>query len=333
MKVSVRRREFILGIASAAGALPFAAVAQRQPERMRRVAVLLYANQSDPEEQALLAAFMGELERLGWRNADNVEVEILWARGDLDRLRSNAAQLIGRAPDVIVAGSAAARAALDETNEKPIIFVNVTDPIGLGLVSDLAHPGGNITGFYNYDFAMAGKWLEVLKEIAPSVSRVSVLGSRQIPSYDDWVRAAQDFAGPAGIEIDVGAVQTAAEIDEVLDAAGRKTDTGILVLPGSFISLHRDVIIAAARRLRLPAIYPRPAYSQAGGLLSYGIDVSDIYRRAATYVDRILKGAKPGELPVQSPTKFELVINLTTARELGLEVPQRLRLLADQLIK
>jgi putative ABC transport system substrate-binding protein len=326
----VRRREFILGVACVAGAWPFAAAAQTLPDRIRRVAVLRYADRSDPEDQELLAAFMQQLKSLGWIDGGNVVIETLWARGP-DELRSNTAQLITRTPDVIVAAAAAVRPALDATRDTPIVFVNINDPVGLGLVPDLAHPGGNITGFYNYDFGMAGKWLETLKEIAPGVSRVALVGNRDIPSYDGWVRAAQDSAASFGVEIVAPALRAVADIEPLLDQLSH-TPSGLLILPDSFVSLHRNAIIAAAKRFRLPAIYPRPFYSKAGGLLSYGIDLADIYRRAATYADRILKGANPGELPVQGPTKFELVINLATARELGLPVPQRLRLLADQLI-
>jgi putative tryptophan/tyrosine transport system substrate-binding protein len=311
---------------------PFSARGQSHPNPTRRVAVLRYADKSDLEDQEVVAAFIQQLERLGWRDGQNFDLKILWAR-DRDELRSNVAQLIVWSPDVIVAAAPAARAALDETQQTPIVFVNANDPIGLGLVTDLAHPGGNITGFYNYDFGMAGKWLETLREIAPGVKRVVVLGSENIPSHDGWVEAAQEFSRLQGIEIVAPTIKEVADLDRALQEAGRAPGTGVLVLAGSFVSLHKDTIIAAAKRFRLPAIYPRPFYSKAGGLLSYGIDIADIYRRAAAYADRILKGANPGELPVPGPTKFELVINLTTARELGLEVPQRLRLLADQLIK
>ena len=320
----------MIGIAGVAGAWPLAAAAQAQK---RRVAVLRSANRYDPEDQSVLAAFMQQLESLGWHDGDNLTVDLLWARGDPGELRANAAQLVEKNPDVIFANAAAARAALDATHERPIVFVNINDPVGLGLVQDLAHPGGNITGFYNYDYGMVGKWLETLKEIAPSVTRVAVLGSRDIPSYDGWVAAAQDFAGSFGVEIVAPALQAPADFEPALEQIGHQPGTGLLILPGSLINRQRDVIIDAAKRLRLPAVYPLTTYSTAGGLLSYGIDVADIYRRAATYVDRVLRGANPGELPVQGPTKFELVINLTAARELGLEVPQQLRLLADQLIK
>lgn len=329
----VKRREFILGIAGAAGAWPLVARAQKQPAGVRRVAVLRSASRNDPEEQAVVAIFKQELEKLGWRDADNMVIDILWARGDPAQLRDDAAQLIAKNPDVIFTNAAAARAALDETHDRPIVFVNINDPVGLGLVQDLSHPGGNITGFYNYDFDMAGKWLESLKEIAPSVRRVAIVGSNDIPSYEGWLQAAQDFSRSFGVEIVAPPLRLPADFDPALDQLGQTPGTGLMVLPDSLVSRQRDVIIGAAKRWRLPAVYPHVTYSKAGGLLAYGIDVADIYRRAATYVDRVLKGANPGELPVQGPTKFELVINLTTARELGLEVPQRLRLLADQLIK
>jgi putative ABC transport system substrate-binding protein len=328
----VRRREFVLGAAGAACAWSVAAFAQTPRDRGRRVAVLRQANNSDPEEQRLVAAFVGQLEKLGWHDGDNLRLEILWAR-NAGELRQHAETLVAGSPDVIVVNAAAARAALDATRQKPIVFVNINDPIGLGLVDDLAHPGGNITGFYNYDFGMVGKWIETLKEIAPSVSHVALLGSPDVPSYDGWVRAAEEFTRPFGMEIAAPTVRVTEDFERAFAELAQAPGKGAVVLPDSLVSRQRDVIIRSARQFRVPTIYPHTAYAKAGGLLAYGIEVTDIYRRGAAYVDRILKGANPGDLPVQGPSKFELVINLATARELGLEVPQQLRLLADEMIK
>ena len=328
----MKRRAFIAGLCGTVGLVPFGLGAQPQPESVRRIGALLYSDPPDLEH-AQFVAFTQQLSQLGWVDGQTIRLQVRSSGGDPQRLRGYAAELLADSPDVVVAASAAARVMLQETRTTSIVFVNVSDPVGLGLVADLAHPGGNSTGFYNYDFDMAGKWLETLKDIAPRLSRVALLGIADTPGHGGWLSALRRVAAPFAVEIEAPTLRQAADVEGAITEFARIEGGGLMVLPDGRLSAQRDLIVGLAERYRLPAIYPRRDYTMAGGLASYGIDSADLYRRAAAYVDRILRGTKPGDLPVQGPTKFELVINLKTAAQLGLAVPQSLRLLANELIR
>ena len=321
----MRRRAFItlLGAAAASSPLwPFAARAQ-QSDRMRRIGVLMSFAASDPESQMRLAAFEKGLRELGWVEGRNLRTEYRFAAGGGDLLRSHAAELVRMAPDLILANSTPVMAALQEQRRTlPIVFVQVTDPVGQGLVPNLARPGGNLTGFTNFEFSIGTKWLETLKEIAPRVTRVALVFNPDTAPFAGLFRQPVEAAAPSfGVTPSLAAGRDAAGIERAIDAFAREPNGGLMVLPDVSTTNHRELIIALAARHRLPAVYPYRYFAASGGLLSYGSDVADVFRRAATYVDRILKGASPGELPVQAPTKYELVINLKTAKALGLEVP------------
>jgi putative tryptophan/tyrosine transport system substrate-binding protein len=326
----MRRRTFIAGLGSAA-AWPLAARAQ-QGERLRRVGMLMAYDESDPEAKRWLSAFMQGLTELGWTDGRNVRMDRRWAGNDINRIRAFAQELVGLRPDIIVAGSTVGTVAVQrETRTIPIVFVNVSDPGGI--VAALNQPGGNITGFALYEASMAGKWLELLSEIAPGLKRAAIMFnpdtapvSVYMPSFETAARSLKVVPIAAPVHDDV-------EIETAIIALGREPLGGLVVMPDTFTLVHRVPIKSAAARNNVPAVYPSTPDAGDEGLLFYGPDLVDNWRRAAAYVDRILRGAKPGELPVQFPTKFELVINLRTAKALGLTIPPNLLALADEVIE
>jgi putative tryptophan/tyrosine transport system substrate-binding protein len=335
----MNRRAFIalLGGAAAAPSIlwPLAPRAQ-QSNRMRRIGVLMGVAESDPEGKARANAFRKGLEDSGWVDGRNVQIEYRWVAGDVDRIGNYAAELVRLAPDVILATASPLLAALlAETRTIPIVFVQVSDPVGQGFVDSLASPGANITGFTNFEFSMMGKWLEMLKEIAPGLRRVALMFNPETAAnYFRYYLAPFESAAPMfGLEPIVAAVHDDAEIDHAMGSLARERNGGLLVMSDVFTAANHEAIVASAARYRLPTIYPFRYFAVSGGLLSYGSDTIDLFRRSASYVDRILKGAKPGELPVQQPTKFELVVNLKTAKALGLDLPQTLLALADEVIE
>ena len=320
----VGRREFIKLVGGAAAAWPLAARAQ-QAERMRRIAVLMPFTADDPEGQARLLAFAQGLQQLGWTVGTNLCIETRWGAGDDERNRKYAAELLALAPDVALAnGSPEVSALRQAARSVPIVFVNLPDPVGQGFVATLPRPGGNVTGFTPLDeFGQSGKWLELLKEIAPQVTRAAVLLNPAFATGIAQLGAIQAVAPLFGVEVTPIDLRDAAEIEHAVTEFARTPNGGLIVTPtGS--GARRELIISLAARLRLPAVYPYPFYVASGGLTSYGPDVVDQYRLAAGYVDRILKGEKPGDLPVQAPTKYLLAINLKTANALGLTVPPTL---------
>ena len=328
----MRRREFITLLGGAAAAWPLATRAQ-QPDRMRHIGVLMNLAESDPEGQGYLAAFRQRARELGWVERRNIQLEYRWTVGSPDRARAFAAELVGMKPDVILVGGGTALSAMMEaTRSVPIVFVVGADPVALGFVESLARPGGNATGFTTFEPAMGTKWLEMLKEIAPGITRVVLLNSDN-PGSVMLLPPIEAAAASFGVQFTRADVHDAAEIERAIDAAAREANVGLFVIPSTVAVVHRDLIIALAARHRLPAVYAAAVFPKSGGLLSYGIDRADDYRKAASYVDRILRGEKPGELPVQAPTKFELVINLKTAKALGLTVPLTLQVLADEVIE
>jgi putative ABC transport system substrate-binding protein len=330
----MRRREFIALLGGGAAAWPLAATAQ-QPERVRRIGVLMASAGDDLESQARIAAFVQALKQLGWADGPNVRIDIRWATTDADDIRRHAAELAALAPDVLVAATGTVTAAplLQATRTVPIVFVQVIDPVGAGFVVSLARPGGNATGFTIYEYGMSGKWLELLKEIAPPMARAAVLRDPAIASGIGQFAAAQAVAPSLGVELSPVDVRDAGEIERAVTAFARSSNGGLIVTASALVTRHRDLIIALAARHRLPAVYAYRYMVAAGGLVSYGPDSIEQYRRAAGYVDRILKGEKPADLPVQAPTKYELVINLKTAKTLGLTVPDALLARADEVIE
>ena len=329
----MRRRDFIKRIGGAAAVWPLAARAQ-QPERMRRIGVLMGTPASDQESHIRLAAFLQQLGELGWRAGQNVDIEYRWYGSGAEETLVNARQLIEWEPDVIVGHSTPSVAALlQATSTIPIVFLLVADPVGSGFVESFARPGRNVTGFTTVEFSMAGKWVELLKEIAPQVTRVLLIFNPQTAAYTPFLRSIEAAAPSLAIDPIAGHVHDAAEIKRTVDAFARESNGALIVFPDIFTASHRELIVALAAQHRLPAIYPYQYFPKSGGLLSYGIDASDQFRRAASYVDRILKGAKPADLPVQAPVKFELVINLNTAKALGLKMPDKLLGLADEVIE
>ena len=328
----MRRREFITLLGGAA-AWPLAVRAQ-QPERMRRIAMLTNAAANDPDAQAENSAFLQGLQQLGWTDGRNVRIDTRWAAGDPAQARKYAAELVALEPDVLLgAGTTVLGLLLQATRRVPIVFVQVTDPVGGGFVDSLARPGGNATGFTQFEYSMSGKWLELLKEIAPSVTRVAVLRNPTITSGVGQFGAIQSVAPSLGVELRPIDVRDANLIEREVAAFAGVSNGGLVVPTGGRAILHRDLIITLAARHRLPAVYPLRFFATSGGLISYGPNLIDLYRRAAGYVDRILKGEKPADLPVQAPTKFDLVINLKTARALGLSVPPSLLARADEVIE
>ena len=328
----MRRREFITLLGGVAAAWPAVARAQ-QSERMRRVGVLMAAAADDPEYQARVEALQQALGQLGWTISRNVRIDTRWATTDADRSTS-AAELVALAPDVILASGETIMPALRRaTRTVATVFVQVADPVGAGLVDSLARPGGNVTGFMVFEFSLSGKWLELLKQIAPAVTRVAVLRDSAIGTGTSQFAVIQAVAPSLGVEAIPVNVHDASEIERSVGALARSGNGGLIVTAGALTNAHRDLISALAARHRLPAVYPYRYFVAAGGLISYGPDVIDQYRRAAGYVDRILKGEKPADLPVQAPTKYQTVINLKAAKALGLNVPQSVLARADEVIE
>jgi len=329
----MRRREFIVLVGGAVAAWPLTAHAQ-QSERVRRIGVLMNLAENDPETQARRTAFLKALQELGWSEGRNLQIDYRWGVGDPDRHRKNAAELVALAPDVILAhGSSIMRPLLRVTRNVPIVFVSVADPVGSGFVNSLAHPGGNATGFALFEYSTSSKWLELLRQISPNVTRVAVLRDPDQPSGGGQLGAIQAVAASLKVDLIPMDIRDEHEIERAITAFARQPNGGLIVTAAALAQIYRSVIIAMAARVRLPAVYPGSYYAVDGGLLSYGPDPVDQYSHAAGYVDRILRGEKPSELPAQAPTKFELMINLTTARALGLSVPPSLLASADQVIE
>jgi putative ABC transport system substrate-binding protein len=329
----MQRRKFITLLGGAAATWPLTARAQ-QGERIRRVGVLMNLTADDPEAQARLAAFAQGLQQAGWTIGQNLRVEYRWAGGNADTMRQHAGELIALSPDVIVAHSSAAVAPLLQASRTiPIVFTIVADPVGAGFVNSLAHPGGNATGFTNFEYSTAGKWLELLKEIAPGVTRAAVLRESAIAAGPGQFGAIQAVAPAVGVQVSPIDVRGADEIERDITAFAQSPNGGLIVTGSPAATVYRGQIIALAAKYRLPAVYNSRFYTTSGGLFSYGPDYTEQFRRAAGYVDRILKGEKPADLPVQAPTKYELVINLKTAKALGLTVPPQLLARADAVIE
>jgi putative tryptophan/tyrosine transport system substrate-binding protein len=330
----MKRRQFITLLGGAAAGWPLAARAQ-QPERMRRIGVLLAAAADDAEFQARIGAFLQGLQQLGWTDGRNVRIDTRWATTNADDIRRHAAELAALAPDVILAATGTVTVAplLQATRTVPIVFVSVIDPVGAGFVDSLARPGGNATGFTVFEYGMSGKWLELLKEIAPRVTRAAVLRDPAIASGIGQFAAVQAVAPSLGVELSPVDARDAPEIERAVTAFARSSNGGLIVTASALATRHRDLIVALAARHRLPAIYTSRHFVTAGGLVSYGPDFVDQFRQAAGYVDHILKGEKPADLPVQASTKYYTVLNLKTAKALGLELPPMLLARADEVIE
>jgi putative tryptophan/tyrosine transport system substrate-binding protein len=328
----MRRRAFILALGGAA-AWPLAARAQ-QPERMRRIGILLAANADDPAWQARVGAFLQALALLGWTIGRNMRIDTRWAGGNANDIRRHAAELAALVPDVILAhGSSTVGPMLKATRTVPVVFPVIADPVGAGYVDSLARPGGNATGFLSFEYSISGKWLELLKEIAPGVTRVAVLRDPNIPSGTGQFGVIQASAPSLRMEVSPVNMRDTGEIERAVAAFARSLNGGLIVTGSGLAQVHRNLIITLAARHKLPAVYFESQFVAGGGLVSYGPDFIDMYRRAAGYVDRILRGEKPADLPVQAPTKYQLVINLKTAKALGLTVPPTLLARVDEVIE
>ena len=326
----MRRRELITLLGGAA-AWPLAA---RAHERMRRIGALMNLTADDPEASARVTALAQGLQQLGWTVGRNLQIDYRWGAADADRGRRYAAELAALAPDVILSvGTASMGPLLQATRTVPIVFVSITDPVGAGFVDSLARPGGNATGFIQFEYSLSGKWLELLKQIAPGVTRAAVFRDPAITSGIGQFAVIQSVAPSLGVEVSPISVRDAGEIERTVAAFARSPNGGLIVTSGAGSVLHRELIIALAARYKLPAVYYRRYFVTSGGLISYGFDLVDQYSHAAGYVDRILKGEKPADLPVQAPTKYELVINLKTAKALGLALPDSVLARADEVIE
>jgi len=329
----MRRRDFVTLLGCSAAAWPLAAHAQ-QADRVHRIGVLMNKVVDDREGVVEVAAFEQGLQEFGWTDGRNVRIDYRWAVGDADLYRRYAAELVALAPDVILAVGGTIVGALQRaTHSVPIVFVEVTDPVNRGLVASLARPGGNTTGFIQFEYSLSGKWLELLKQIAPHVTRAAVLRDPTEFSGVGQTAAIQAVAPSLRVELSPVNVRDAVEVESTIMAFARGTNGGLIVTTSAKAIFHRDLIITLAARHRLPAVYPERFFVAAGGLISYGPDLVDQFRRAATYVDRIFKGAKPADLPVQAPTKYETVINLKTAKALGLDLPATVLARADAVIE
>jgi putative tryptophan/tyrosine transport system substrate-binding protein len=329
----MKRRNFITLLGGAAAAWPLAARAQ-QRERMRRIGVFMPGVADDPEYEARNAAFLQGLGELGWTVGRNVRIDYRWGAGDVERYRAIAAELIALSPDVVLAlGYSIVSALQKATRSVPIVFASVTDPVGGGLVASLARPGGNATGFVTSEFGFAGKWLELLKEIAPRVTRVAVLRDSAIASQIALFGSIQSVAPSLGVELRPIDSRDAGEIERAVTAFAGEPNGGLIAASGAGVLKHRELIVALAARHRLPAVYAYRSHVMSGGLISYGSDQVDHFRQAAAYVSRILKGEKPADLPVQAPVKYELVLNLKAAKAIGLEVPPTLLARVDEVIE
>jgi putative tryptophan/tyrosine transport system substrate-binding protein len=327
----VRRRELIAGLGSVA-VWPLVARAQ-QGDRVRRIGVLMQFDENDPEWKPRYSAFTQALADFGWTNGRNARIDVSWAGGEINRIRALAQELVGLQPDIILTHSTPPTIALQrETRTIPIVFVNVSDPVGSGLVAELKQPGGNITGFGYLEPSLGGKWLELLSGIAPGLKRVAIMFNPDTAPVSVYMPSFETAARSLRVATIIAPVHDDVEIEMAIIALGREPGGGLVVMPDTFTVLHRAPIILAAARNNVPTVYTLSAFATDGGLLSYGVDPVDTFRRAATYVDRVLRGAKPSELPVQFPTKFELVINMKTAKALGLTIPQNLLALANEVI-
>ena len=333
MAIHIRRREFIFTLGGAAAAWPLAARAQ-QPERVRRIGVLSVLGEDDQEMKARLVAFRQALESLGWSEGRNVRIDARFAAADANRMHALASELVDLQPEVILAHASGSVAALQgKTRAIPIVFVNVSDPIGAGYIASLARPGGNLTGLLNFEATITSKWLAMLKEIAPPLARAALLANPKTAPYDYFVRAAEAAIPTLAIELVARPVENAADIERSITSFASAPNGGLLLVPDATTIAHRNVIIALAARHRLPAVYSARHFVVAGGLMSYGTDRVDVFRQAAYYVDRILRGAKPADMPVQAAVKYETVVNLKTAKALGLVVPPSLLVRADEVIE
>jgi putative ABC transport system substrate-binding protein len=329
----IRRREVITLLGGAAAAWPLAARAQ-QPIRMRRIGLLLSGTGDDEIWQAQVAALQQGLRELNWEEGRNLRIEYRWGGADSQRFRAYAAELVGLAPDLILSNTTQALVELKRvTDTIPVVFVQISDPVSAGFVANLARPGGNMTGFSNFEYTISGKWLQILKEAAPTIAQVGVLLNPTDPSGQRYLRTVEEEISNLGAQLTRLDVRDAIEVEQSIDVFARQAAAGLIVFPSPITSSNRDRIIARSVGHRLPAIYPNRFFAAAGGLISYGIDPVDLHRRAASYVDRVLRGAKPAELPVEQPTKFELIINLTTAKALKLTIPEAFLLRADEVIE
>jgi putative tryptophan/tyrosine transport system substrate-binding protein len=333
MTLNILRRKFLVVLGGAVVAWPLAAHAQLQ-ERMRRVGVLIGTAETDPESKLRVEALQRGLLEAGWTEGSNIHLEYRFGGGDRERMRRFALEIVGIAPDVVVVHSNDFLSALRQaTTSIPTVFAQVGDPVGTGFVDSLAHPGGNLTGFTSFERDIGGKWLQTLKETAPEITRALVLLDASISANLAFSRSAEKAATTNGITVIAGAIRDSSEFEHVIPALADEPNGGLVVLPSPMIAVNREQIIALAAKYRLPAVYPFRFFALSGGLVSYGVDTADLYRRAASYVDRILKGVKPADLPVQAPTKYELVINLKTAKALGLTIPGTLLARADEVIE
>jgi putative ABC transport system substrate-binding protein len=329
----MKRRDFITLVGGAAVAWPIPAHAQ-QGDRVRRVGVLMGLAEDDPETKARVAKLRQELEKLGWLEGRNIRIDVRFGASSPDLFRVLAKELVASQPDVLLAHSTPVAAALQrETRTIPIVFVNVSDPIGEGFITSLARPGGNLTGVLHYEAGIIGKWLAMLKEIAPRTARVAFVTNPKTSGYDYFLGAAKTAAQLLAIELIPTHVANAADIERAIESFARVPNGGLMVPPDTTIITHRAVVIALAARHRLPAVYPFRLYVAAGGLMSYGTHQVEMFGQTASYVDRILRGANPAELPVQAPTKYETILNLKTAKALGLEIPATLLVRADEVIE
>jgi putative ABC transport system substrate-binding protein len=330
----VRRREFITLLGGAAATWPLTARAQRA-DRARRIGVLMSTAVDDPESQLRFVAFVQGLQQAGWTVGDNLHVDTRWASGDTARLRAQTAEMLALSPDIIVVGGRAATVVPEVRRagrDIPTVFVQGVDPVGTGYVASLARPGGNVTGFSQFEYVLSGKWLQLLKEVVPGVTRAAVLREAGGAGIGQWA-VLQAAASSLAVELSPINAGDPAEIERAAAAFAREPNGCLIVVVSSWATVHRDLIVAIAARHRLPAIYPYRYFVRGGGLVSYGPDLIDQYRRAAGYVDRIMRGEKPGDLPVQAPTKYDLVINLKTAKALGLDIPPSLLARADEVIE
>jgi putative tryptophan/tyrosine transport system substrate-binding protein len=329
----MRRRDFITLLAGAAAAWPVTARPQ-QGERVRRIGVLMSLPENDPESSVRIAALQQELQNQGWIEGRNVRFDYRFTSGDPVSMRTYAAELVKVAPDVIVGSSAAVVVALrQETGTVPIVFVLVPDPVASGLVESIARPGGNLTGFASNQLSMGSKWLELLKEIVPDIKQFAVLYNPSTAAFSGYVRSLETAAASFGLGLIPAPVRSDAEIELAISALDQQPHSGCVVLPDAFTAANRDMIVSLAAKHRVPAIYPYRYFATDGGLMSYGVDTVDLFRRAASYVDRILKGEKPADLPVQLPNKFDFVINVKAAEALGLAVPESFLIRADEVIE
>jgi putative ABC transport system substrate-binding protein len=332
--MTTTRRELIGLLGGAAAAVWPVGVRAQQPNRMRRIGMLMGQAATDPEGQTRVIAFGQGLSQLGWTLGQNVQIDARWGAGDADDIRKYAQDLAALAPDIIIAdGASTVGPLLQATRSVPVVFMTVVDPVGAGFVASLSRPGGNATGFANFEYGLSGKWLELLKQLAPHVTRAAVLRDPAISAGIGQFAAIQSMAPSLGVEVIAVNVRDAADIERDLTAFARSPNSGLIVTGSALTVVHRNLIVKLAAQHRLPTVYFQRFIATGGGLISYGPDLIDQYRRAASYVDRILKGEKPADLPVQAPTKYELVINMKTAKALGIDVPPQLLARADEVIE